>query len=359
MKILIVVPRLNIGGAESYVYTLALGLIRRNIEVVLASGGGYLADVLVKQNIRHYYCPIRLSQKLTAYRLKQIILREKIDLVHANSAGAAYPVGDACLAAKIPWVMTAHGFFREKEAMRGIDRATKVICVSRFLRDYVIAHTSMRPQQFTVIYNGIDLNAFQPAGAQPALRAHWNLKQDDFVVGIVARMARLNGKGHLDLLEAMAREPREANWKLLIVGKGKFAWRLKLIALFKGLRHRVVFAGRQTNVPATIGCCDVLALPSQIETFGLVLAEGMAMGKPVLAYAVGGTPEAVRHEKTGYLVKPHHIDDLIRHIQQLQQNPVLRESLGQCGIEHVRQNFNVENMVENTIKLYQEILSGG
>lgn len=356
MKILIVVPRLNIGGAESYVYTLVIGLIKKNIEVIVASGGGYLASSLKKQNIKHYYCPIRLSRKFTAYRLKQIISQEKIDLVHANSAGAAYPVSEACAALKVPWIMTAHGIFRSHEAERGINLASKVICVSQFLQQYLLDNTAMTAEQFTVIYNGIDLAAFNPVNQLTNFRSHWKLKNEDFAVGIIARMARLNGKGHLSLIEAMSQEPRGTSWKLIVVGKGKFSWRLKLATWRKGLQDRVVFVGRQIDIPSILNSCDILVLPSQIETFGLVLAEAMAMGKPTIAYAVGGTPEAIVHKKTGYLTTPNDIEQMLRYIRLLQENPSLRKEMGGNGIRRVQQLFDAKLMIKKTVALYYQIL---
>lgn len=80
MKVLLVVPRLNIGGAESYVFTLAVGLRNRGIDVVIVSGGGHLANELKVAGVKHYYCPIRLNRYLAAMRSPILSGGKKLNL---------------------------------------------------------------------------------------------------------------------------------------------------------------------------------------------------------------------------------------------------------------------------------------
>ena len=357
MKTLMVVPRLNIGGAETYVYTLASGLKAKGYDIVVVSGGGVLADKLSAHGIKHYFCPIRLNRHIAAYRIADIIKREKVTLVHANSTAAAYPVAMACRRTLTPWVMTAHGVFGRAEAIQGIDQADAVICVSEFLRHFLIDRTGMESSLFTTVYNGIDLNLFNPTAVQENFRQRWALSQEDFAVGIVGRMAKLNGKGHMELIGSMRNQPKDTAWKLLLVGQGKAQWRLRLITMLHGLNRRITFAGHQTDMPSVINACDVIVLASPIETFGLVLAEGMAMGKPVIAYAVGGTPEAIEHGVSGFLVKHGNKEELISIIDRLYKDRELCRQIGENGMRRVHSLFNSERMVEETIMIYKKVLS--
>ncbi len=356
MNILLVVPRLNIGGAESYVFTLANGLRNRGIDVVIVSGGGHLANALKEAGFKHYYCPIRLNRYFAAQVLTYIIKREKIDLVHANSTAAAYAAAIACRTTDVPWVMTAHGVFSSSEADRGIRQAARIICVSDFLKNYLIVNSRVSSSSLVTIYNGVDLQLFDPTRTNKNVRSNWQLKDDDFVVGLIGRMATRNNKGHYDMIHAMSTQPKNKPWKLLVIGKGKAAWRLKLEVMLKGLRNRIIFAGHQTDVPNTIAACDLLILPSILETFGLVLAEGMAMKKPVISYAVGGTPEAVEHGVSGLLVSSGNANEMMELIDKLYHDRELCKTLGENGLKRVETQFNSENMVEQTIALYQKVL---
>ena len=87
-NILLIVPRLNIGGAETYTALVAENLQQRGYKVYTASGGGMLADRLSQKGIPNFYLPIRFSTSLSAFLLKRIIKKYKIDLIHANSAAA-------------------------------------------------------------------------------------------------------------------------------------------------------------------------------------------------------------------------------------------------------------------------------
>lgn len=356
MKVLLVVPRLNIGGAESYVFTLANGLRIRGVDVVIVSGGGHLANTLKQDGFKHYYCPIRLSRYLAAQMLIFIIRREKIDLVHANSTAAAYAAAIACATACVPWVMTAHGVFSSLEADRGIRQANQIICVSEFLKNYLIVNSKVASSSLTTIYNGIDLRHFTPSTVIKNLRSNWRLKDEDFVVGIIGRMATRNNKGHDDLIHAMAGQPKDKPWKLLVIGKGKSAWRIKLEAFLKGVAHRISFAGHQTDIPSVISACDLLVLPSKLETFGLVLVEGMALKKPVIAYSVGGTPEAVEHGVSGFLVPPGNAAEMLAIVDKLHNDRALCKTLGENGIKRVHALFDANIMIDKTIALYHKVL---
>lgn len=353
MKILLVVPRLNIGGAESYVYTLATGLKEKGIDVAVTSGGGYLARLLSTKGIQHFYCPIRLNKYIAAKRLSHIIQREGITLVHANSTAAAYPTSIACKQAQIPWVMTAHGVFGINEANKGIKYASQVICVSDFLKKHLVDRIGMEISRFTTIYNGVDLTHFDHSIDKKDLRSQWKLEKSDFVVALIGRMATLNGKGHYDMIRAMADQPNDESWKLLVVGKGKLEWRIRLKSFWAGLGNRIKFVGHQTDIPNVIRACDILILPSKIETFGLVLAEAMAMGKPVISYDVGGTPEAIEHSVSGFLVPRGDASGMVSIINDLNNDRQLLHTIGQNGIPRVRSLFNSALMVEKTIEVYK------
>lgn len=355
-NILLVVPRLNIGGAESYVFTLATGLKQRGYYVVVTSWGGHLANVLVKQGIPHYLIPIRLNSYLASLMLELVIKKEKINLVHANACGAGTASFPVCERLNLPWILTAHGVFGRETKNLVLKYANRIICVSNFLREELKTRTDIEKNKLVTIYNGINLNQFKPQGISLSLRKCWGFKETDFVIGIVSRIWELNTKGHDDLLQIMASYSQAKNWKLLIVGKGKALPALKRRVRQLKLLKRVVFAGHQRDVPKVLEAIDVLGFPSSYETFGLAAAEAMAMARPVVAYEVGGIPEVVRQGITGFLVPNRDVDGLAENLNRLYLNREMAVDMGLKGRQVAEELFDSEQMINEITALYEQVL---
>jgi glycosyltransferase involved in cell wall biosynthesis len=356
-NILLVVPRLNIGGAESYVYTVALDLMQRGHHVVVASWGGQLAKMLARDGIQHYLVPIRLNGYVVSFMLERIIKKHKIELVHANSAAAGLASLDACQRLGIPLVYTAHGIFGHNDKELKLAQADKIICVSEFLRKASIER-GINPDKLVTVYNGINTAKFTPEPALiPQIRKELGIQDGEFVLGIVSRIKNIHDKGHYDILEMLSKYPQTANWRLLVVGKGNGISALKSKIKQMGLSKQVLFAGYQTDVPKMMQAVDVVVLPSKFETFGLVLVEAMAMKKPVVAYTVGGTPEAIEDGQTGFLVPKGDIQKLFEKINTIYTNPKLAEILSEQGRKKVKQLFDNENMLLELLEIYDGVLA--
>jgi len=357
-RILLVVPRLNIGGAESYVLTTAVGLARRGHTVYVASWGGKLVDKLANAGIRHYLVPIRLNSYLASWPLEYIIKKHDIELVHANSAAAGFAALAVCRRLGIPLVYTAHGVFGHTEKERKLFTADKVICVSEFSRRYSLEHGGTEDKLVT-IYNGIDLSQFVPATPAQAMAARRQLGLDaaDFVIGIVSRIKDLKKKGHGDIINMLHKykDQQAGNWRLLVVGKGRGLSELKEKVANLGLSKQVCFVGHSTEVQQLMPAIDVLVLPSSFETFGLVLVEAMALAKPAITYAVGGTPEAVQDGVTGFLIPKNDIDKLYEKLNLLYENRDLADKLGQNGLERVKELFDSERMLDRVLTVYENV----
>jgi len=354
-RILLVVPRLNIGGAETYVATVARGLKERGYDVFTASGGGVLAKELSAQGIPHFFVPIRLNVSLAAWLLARIVRRCGIDIVHANSAAA----GIAAVKLKSRFqnlrvVYTAHGLFGHTEKEKTIGQADKIIGVSEFATDFA-RRQGFGEEKLTTIYTGIDTEKFRPREAPAKLRESLGLSPDNFTVALVARMASLTYKGHEDMLEIL-RMAKGRSWQLAFIGKGRAMGRLWLRARKLGLQKSVHFLGHSDAVETILDIADVVALPSKVETFGLVLAEAMAMEKPVVTYAVGGTPEVLgENGQAGFLVAPGDRQEFYEKLAQLASDRALGARMGKAGRRRVEECFSCRRMLDALEKVYHEI----
>jgi glycosyltransferase involved in cell wall biosynthesis len=123
------------------------------------------------------------------------------------------------------------------------------------------------------------------------------------------------------------------------------------------LREQVLFHEPVENLAALLNTFDVLACSSHLETFGRTLIEAMALGKPVVATAVGAIPEVVKDGETGFLVAPGDAAGFAARLNQLIEDAELRAQLGRCGHQRVLQHFDVRTVARRWEQLYAELLA--
>ena len=354
-NILLLVPRMNIGGSESYTATVASELLKLGYNVFLVSGGGKLAKELEAKGVKTFFLPLRLNATIAAFFLTRIVKQYKIELIHANSAAAGFVAAKVKAKLGVPVVYTAHGIFSKQEYDRGLGQADKIICVSDYVRKKAV-NDGADPSILLTSYSGIDLKKFQPAGDQPDLRAKLNLPQKAFVIGIVSRIKNSTDKGHRALLNVLQKYEPAKEWHLLVIGKGRGLAGLKDEAAKAGIKDRVHFLGHLTNVNEVLTCANILALPSRFETFGLVLAEAMALKKPVVAYRVGGIPELIEDGRNGFLVEQNNEEELFQKLKLLADDKELCTAMGIAGRECVETKFSCKKMMDELLAIYQSVL---
>ena len=354
-NILLLVPRMNIGGAETYVYTVASELLSKGFKVFIASGGGKLAEELGKKGVKLFFLPIRWNVNLSAFLLQRIVRKYNIDLIHSNSTAAGFVAAKVKRSLGTPVVHTAHGIFSNAEYKAGLCELDRIICVSEYVRLKAI-NEGAEPEKLITCYSGIDLNKFKPdEGKRGSLRKEMGLTEDAFVLAIVSRIKNIRNKGHEAMLKILETKSGAKNWNLLVIGKGKGLLRLKYEIKQKNLTGNIQCLGHLTNVNEILNCVDVVVLPSGLETFGLVLAEAMAMKKPVVAYAVGGIPELINEGKTGFLVEKGNIDELYTKLAILSHDLSLCKRMGEVGRALIEEKFSCEKMMDELLSTYQSV----
>lgn len=356
-NILLMVPRLNIGGAESYVALVARSLKFMGYNVFIASAGGALAQALQVEGIKHFFMPVRLSKYISGIILKRIINKYKIDLIHANSEAAGIVAVKARNRYKlnIPIVYTAHGVLPQK-VKSDINQVDKIIAVSNFSKQAAIKE-GFTSDKIEVIYNGVDIEKFKPQRQSKSwLRNQYEIPQDAFTMIIVSRIKNLRNKGHQHLLDILKNYAEAKQWHLVVIGKGKGLNAFEQKIKEYGLQDRVHLLGHKTDVENYLDIADVIVLPSYFETFGLVLAEGMAMEKPAVAFAVGGISEVIDHGQTGYLVQYDNDEELVKKLEILATNRDLCIKMGVEARKKVEREFANQMMIKKLIEIYDKII---
>ncbi|MCX7867337.1 MAG: glycosyltransferase family 4 protein [Limisphaera sp.] len=382
MRVVHVITRLIVGGAQENTLASVLGLRQRyGWEVKLISGPtrgpeGSLEPVaaavpglleIEPSLIR----PLHPWQDTRAWlRLTQRFRHWRPDLVHTHSGKAGFVGRLAARRAGVPVIVhTIHGpsfgtfqgplanwIFRTAEQWAGRVTTHFVVVADAMARQYLAAGIG-RPDQYTRIYSGFDLEPFLQARNDPERRARLGAGPQDLLVGKVARLFKL--KGHDDLLDvAPALVRKVPQLKFVFLGDGAWRGRLEARVRALGLAEHVRFVGLvpPAEIPAWMGILDVVVHLSRREGLPRALPQALAAGKPVVAYACDGAPEVCRPGETGFLVTPGDRAGLEQAILRLLQDAGLRQRLGQQGRAWVRQHFDVQTMVDALHALYVRLL---
>jgi glycosyltransferase involved in cell wall biosynthesis len=183
------------------------------------------------------------------------------------------------------------------------------------------------------------------------------LPEDGVVILCPARLEP--EKGHDILLRALkVLRLRDVRFEAVLMGGGSLEGVLKQRVRDLNLRDCVRFVGHQSRSDVWMRASDIVVLPSPAEPFGLVLAEAMSRGIPVVAAAAGGPLEIV-DSGSGRLFVPGNADDLAGHLRELVAEPLSRARLGAGGASRWSQHFSLQRMAREVSAVYAELSRDG
>jgi glycosyltransferase involved in cell wall biosynthesis len=223
--------------------------------------------------------------------------------------------------------------------------AIKTVALSNGLKD--IALKTDPTLNFAVVYNGIDTTIFK--------RLKRKNESENVKLICVARLLKRKGIHHL--LLALS-QMNLNNVELLIVGTGNFENELKGLSAKFNLNKTVSFFGYCNNykLPELYSGADIFVLPSLTESFGIVFAEAMACGLPIIGTTAGGIPEVVRNGENGVLVPPGNVNKLKNALVKLINNNELRKKMGEKSIKIVQENFTWNKIAKDYLQIYEEVI---
>jgi len=240
-------------------------------------------------------------------------------------------------------------------------RADAVVAVSHAIAESLIAHGTSA-DRLLVIHNGVDVEALaRQAAHDPLPEPVRELARSRVtLVGVLSRLEPV--KGVADFVRAAALVPVSAGTdperpaRFVIAGSGSQAQHIRELRAELGLDDRVLVVEQTPSAAALLGVCDIVVVPSLSEGFGIVAAEAMALGKPVVATAVGGLPEVVEDGVTGVLVPAADPKALAGAIEALLRDPSRAAAYGTAGRARAEERFAVTRMVAGYLDLYEELL---
>ncbi len=371
------------GGTDDQCVKLAYGLMQAGQRVWIAGPDGRDFSKVTRQLGVPYYVtpkegPLKLRFILSAAKL---VRRERIQIVHGHHGRDIWPtIAVARLSGVKPKViLTRH---LAKSPGSGFSRAfmlgqcDAVIAVSNFvakvLREGVDDPDSPEAERWSrppisgdfrkihVIHGGIDTTKFRPLDAAEQRRA-WGLNPTDFAFAVVGAYNLPRGKGQETFLEAAAQIHREApGARFLIVGRGNLKAKLEAEIARLGLTGKVWLTPYAHEMPLAMNAIDCLVHPAiGTEALGLVVCEAMACGKPVIASALDGIPEAFASGGYGELVPPDSVAAVARAMREWAGRPRPTPAEARALHDQVEQGFSLPRMAAETLKLYRRVLGRG
>lgn len=373
MRVLFVNHVAEVSGAELSLLGLLSKIDRGRFEPIVACPAGPLAERVARLGVRHV--PVRLGRIRRAHlarsllrvasqslRLKNLLRREGVALVHANSTTAFVYAASASRSARVPAIWHVRDLVELGRAGPVLfRRADAVVCISEAVRSFM-SRCADDPAKLRTIHSGIDVSAFRASARPGAARKEFGIDENTPLVAMIAQITPW--KGHEFLLDSLPRViERFPSLRVLIVGEPLTAedarWRDRLVktAAAPGLRGAVTFTGRRDDVASIISDCDLVAIPSHDEPFGRVAVEALALGRPVVGTHGGGLPEIVRDGVTGLLVDHGDVQAFSDAILRLMSDPALRRKMGDAGVFDAGR-FDLARTVEQVETLYDEITRG-
>lgn len=340
------------GGAEKNLLDIAeYAATRHRVSFLVA--GGYIDPRIRALGSVHVF-PSRGIRALFVLDLiysAWLILRYRVDLVHAHHRYPAFLV--ALLKRLIPTKLltTAHNVFPDKAALSVW--GDRVIAVSQAVAEW-LKTCGVRPTQISVIYNGIRPPDTPSRARALAAREALGLATGRPLLLSVGRLTRQ--KNYPLLIDALYRL-LDLDWVCGIVGEGEDEQSLAAYIACKGMTDRVRLLGRNEEVLTLMCASDVFVMSSAWEGFPYVVVEALACGLPIVATDVGGVSDGVIDGMTGYLAKPGNAEQLASGIRRLLEDREKRRAFSSNGKRLFEQRFQIQTMLERTAAEYDALLN--
>ncbi len=370
LKIFYIITKSNFGGAQRYLFDLTTSLSKNDFDISVITGGNGL---LIKKLIESKIEVITLEQLgrdinlkndfLVFIRLLKLFWQEKPDIVHLNSSKIG---GLGSLAARLTGIkkiiFTAHGFAFNEEGGLAYKITTKLLSWITILLCHQVIAVSVKDtldgkslpfckNKVVTIHNGIAaIDFLDKKAAQNKLSSYLNISPDTKTIWL-GTIAELHpNKGVEYAIQALLN--LKEKFIYIIIGGGQDHAKLQNMISRLGLSNKVFLVGFIENAPIYLKAFDTFVLSSTKEGLPYVLLESGQAKLATVASDVGGIKEIIDNNKSGLLIKSKDIGALKTAIENLINDPNLRERLSDNMKIKVEREFALKKMLEETIKIY-------
>lgn len=387
VRVLYLQSHAEIGGSDVSLLKMVENLDRSRFRpvVVLPSPGPLSeeferrgAKVIVSREMlklttrkgRLYHLRFLANYPSAVWRIRRLIGGERIDLVHTNTLHNLYGYLAARLAGRphvwhVREIVVQSAAFRRLEVFLARHFADRIIAVSAAAAEMFRGEGGEHPPHLRVMWNGVDLSRFHPGNSGLRIRSELGVPPGAPLVGLVGRLDHCKGVDVFLRAAAMCRDEFPGARFVVcggeVEGQEEVARGAARLAGELGLGDAVSFTGWRYgpgDMPEVYAALDVLVSASiWPESFGLVLVEAMATGRPVVATDHGGPREVCAGGETALLVPPRDPRAMADAMLELLRDPPRAAAMGRAGRLRAEQLFDQRRHARELQLLYEEVLN--
>jgi len=300
-----------------------------------------------------------------ASKIAEVVNCNKLDLLHAHYA---IPHAASALLARLilgedrfKLITTLHGtditLVGNQPAFKliinfSLTRSEGLTAVSQYLKERTLKDFGIK-KEIRIIPNFVDGNKFSPANS-PDMISKLGLKGKK----VLCHISNFRPvKRITDVIEVFYRVHKKIESRLLLIGDGPERAKAEQLCHQRGIYKDTLFLGKQDSLEELLSCADILLLPSETESFGLVALEALSCQVPVIATRVGGIPEFIKDKETGYLFPLGDVEGMTQAALELLRDDSKREIMGKMGRKIALQRYGKDKVVNMYEDYYREILS--
>jgi len=291
-----------------------------------------------------------------ARALRSLIARGRFDLVHLNEPHALTSAWMARTHKRVPLLLSRRiGFPLQKNAVS----QARFRAVARFVANskdvaQSLIDSGITAERISIVNEGVNIPPLRTPEQRSNARKHWGVRENEFLFGCVSVFVPEKGQRHLiealPLVRALHPEAR-----LLLAGDGACRAELETLTKQLGQTEAVLFPGFVKDVEQVYAALDAFVFPSEFEGLGTALQAAMAAGLPCISTKRGALGEVVDVERTALVAEPRG-KEFAAMMLRLINDEALRRHLSEAGRREVEQRFSAARMVENTIRVYEDVL---
>jgi glycosyltransferase involved in cell wall biosynthesis len=357
MKVLYVDLEREWRGGQSQAWLTLRGLQDRKHEVeLLAAEDSPLAKRMVEAGIAVHQVPRLGLRAWAANAVRRLIAGGRFEIVHLNEPHALTAAWLAKAHHRLPLLLSRRiGFPLQKNFVS----QARYRAVERFVANskdvaQSLVDSGIAVRRISIVNEGVEIAALPTIEERNSARKQWGIKEDEFLFGCVGVFVPEKGQRHLiealPIVRALYPEAR-----LLLAGDGACRAELETLTKQLGQTEAVLFPGFVNNVAQVYAALDAFVFPSEFEGLGTALQAAMAAGLPSISTQRGALGEVVENERTALVVEPNG-KEFAAAMLRLIRDKELRKKLGDAGRHEVEQRFSAGCMVENTIRVYEDVL---
>ncbi len=366
------------GGSGIVATELGLELARRGHEIHFITYSQPIRLTGPEPNIHYHevevtryplfeYPPYDLA---LATRMAEVSQLYELDLLHVHYAiphSVSAMLAKQMLAAtpprrNLPFVTTLHG---TDITLVGLDRSylpitrfsiqqsDGVTAVSQYLRNRTLNVFDIK-NNIEVIPNFVNCDEY-------LRKPEWLANRIEYASDNERLLVHLSNfrpvKRVLDVIEIFDRVRKKMPAKLLLIGDGPDRSQAEWLAVQKGIHEHVFFLGKQDNIREKLAMCDILLMPSELESFGLAALEGMACEVVPIATRSGGVPEVIDHGVTGYMADVGDVETMSRYVIELLSDESALRAMGKRARAVCRERFCTTKIIPLYENFYRKVLA--